>query len=140
MISQLKTEFYDILANELEYNVTDNPYGEEVKTFPYVLLTLQDTHRDVRKNSYLYEIKFKIDIFSEYSGEKEIFDMEQAIFDKSKRLLDNDFVSYYREGAFRIIDDKATGVMRKHGIITYTIYCAGGIEEHVEDDNLQTHE
>lgn len=129
MISEIKTQLYEILANDLEYNVMDNPYGDETKTFPYVLLTLQDTRRDMRKNNYLYQVKFKIDIFSEYNGEKEILDMEQAIFDKSKKLWDNEFITYYRESSFRIMDDKSTGVLRKHGVITYTFYCAGGIED-----------
>ena len=129
MISEIKTQLYEILANDLEYNVMDNPYGDETKTFPYVLLTLQDTRRDMRKDNYLYQIKFKIDIFSEYNGEKEILDMEQAIFDKSKKLWDNEFITYYRESAFRIMDDKSTGVLRKHGVIIYTFYCAGGIED-----------
>ena len=129
MISEIKTLFYNILANELEYNVTDNPYNNEEKIFPYVFLTLQDTRRAKLKNSYLFAIKFKIDIFSSYNGEKEILDMEQAIFEKSDELYENEFVSYLEETGFRIIDDKSTGVVRKHGIITYTIYSTGGIED-----------
>ena len=138
MISQIKTQFYKILTEDLRYKVTDNPYGEEQKSFPYILLTLQNAYRDKRKNSYLYTIKMKIDIFSDYNGEKEIYDMEQAIYEKSDKLLENDFITYVRESSFRIMDDKSTGVMRKHGIITYTIYCAGGIEEN--GDDLQTNE
>lgn len=129
MIAQLKTELYQILKEDLSYNVTDNPYGEETKSFPYVLLTLQDTYRDKRKDAYFYRIKFKIDIFSDYSGEKKIFDMEQEIFENIEKLYNNEFVTYIRESGFRIMDDKSTGVMRKHGIITYTIYSTGGIEE-----------
>lgn len=134
MISTIKTQLYDILANELKYNVMDNPYGEETKSFPYVLLTLQDTHRDMKKGAYFFEIKFKIDIFSEYNGEKEILDMEQAIYEKSHKLLDNDFVTYYRESAFRIMDDKSTGTLKKHGVITYTIYSTGGLEFNDNDE------
>lgn len=129
MISQLKTQLYQILKENLSYNVTDNPYGEETKSFPYVLLTLQNTYRDKRKDVYFYRIKFKIDIFSDYNGEKEILDMEQAIFDEMQDLYYNEFVTYFRESGFHIIDDKSTGVVRKHGIITYTIYSTGGIEE-----------
>ena len=129
MISQLKTQLYQILKEDLEYNVTDNPYGEETKSFPYVFLTLSDTHRDKRKETYLFSIKFKIDIFSEYNGEKEILDMEEEIYDKIQDLYENEFVTYIRESSFRIMDDKSTGVLRKHGIITYTIYSTGGIAD-----------
>lgn len=128
MVSQVKTQLYQILK-DLNYNVTDNPYGEETKSFPYVLLTLSNTRRDKRKNAYLFSIKLKIDIFSDYNGEKEILDMEEEIFNNIDKLYKNEFVTYVRESAFRIIDDKSTGVLRKHGIINYTIYSAGGIEE-----------
>lgn len=128
MVSQVKTQLYQILK-DLNYNVTDNPYGEETKSFPYVLLTLSNTRRDKRKNAYLFSIKLKIDIFSDYNGEKEILDMEEEIFNNIDKLYENEFVTYVRESAFRIIDDKSTGVLRKHGIINYTIYSAGGIEE-----------
>jgi len=128
MVSQVKTQLYQILK-DLNYNVTDNPYGEETKSFPYVLLTLSNTRRDKRKNAYLFSIKLKIDIFSDYNGEKEILDMEEEIFNNIDKLYENEFVTYVREPAFRIIDDKSTGVLRKHGIINYTIYSAGGIEE-----------
>lgn len=128
MVSQVKTQLYQILK-DLNYNITDNPYGEEAKSFPYVLLTLSNTRRDKRKDAYLFSIKFKIDIFSDYNGEKEILDMEEEIFNNIDKLYENEFVTYVRESAFRIIDDKSTGVLRKHGIINYTIYSAGGIEE-----------
>lgn len=129
MISQLKTQLYQILKEDLQYNVTDNPYGEETKSFPYVLITLSNTRRDRRKGIYWFNINFKIDIFSDYSGEKEILDMEEEIFDAVQQLYENDFVTYLRESGFRIIDDKSTGVLRKHGIINYTIYSGGGIED-----------
>lgn len=129
MISQIKTQLYQILKEDLEYNVTDNPYGEETKSFPYVLITLSNTRRDKRKGAYFYAINYKIDIFSDYDGEKEILDMEQEIFDNIEKLYENDFVTYVRETGFRIMDDKSTGVLRKHGIINYTIYSAGGITE-----------
>ena len=127
MISQLKTQLYQILSEDLEYNVTDNPYGDETKSFPYVKLTLSNTRRDKRKDAYWFNITFKIDIFSDYDGEKEILDMEEEIFEAIQKLYENDFVTYVRESGFHIMDDKSTGVLRKHGIINYTIYSGGGI-------------
>ena len=132
MIATIKKQFYNLLTEDLKYTVADNPYATKERTFPYVMLTLQNNKRDVYKNSYLYTIKFKIDIFSSYSGEDEILQMEEEIFNKSNQLYENEFVTYVRQSAFRIVDDKSTGSLRKHGVITYTILCAGGIEEDVD--------
>lgn len=109
----------------------DNPYDTQERTFPYLLLTLQDTQRERRKNNNIMNIRFKIDIFSNYNGEKEVLEMEAAIYDAFQQVWDNEYVTNIRENAFRIIDDKSTGVNRKHGIITYTFTCGGGIAEDV---------
>ena len=134
MLTTIKKQFYNLLTKDLKYTVADNPYATKERTFPYVMLTLQDTRRDKHKNSYMYTIKFKIDIFSAYSGEEEILKMEEEIFDKSNQLYENEFVTYVRQSAFRILDDKSTGALRKHGVITYTILCAGGIEDELDNE------
>lgn len=131
IITYLKQQLYSILSEELEYNVMDNPYETEERTFPYLLLTLQDTQRERQKNNSIMKIRFKIDIFSSYSGEKEIIEMESAIYNAIQQLWDNEYVTNIRQNAFRIIDDKSTGVVRKHGMITYTFTCGGGITEDV---------
>lgn len=131
IITYLKQQLYSILSEELEYNVMDNPYETEERTFPYLLLTLQDTQRERQKNNNIMKIRFKIDIFSNYSGEKEILEMESAIYNAIQQLWDNEYVTNIRQNAFRIIDDKSTGVLRKHGMITYTFTCGGGITEDV---------
>ena len=131
IIAFLKQKLYSILSEELEYNVMDNPYDTQERTFPYLLLTLQDTQRERRKNNNIMNIRFKIDIFSNYNGEKEVLEMEAAIYDAFQQVWDNEYVTNIRENAFRIIDDKSTGVNRKHGIITYTFTCGGGIAEDV---------
>lgn len=131
IITYLKQKLYSILSEELEYNVMDNPYETEERTFPYLLLTLQDTQRERQKNNNIMKIRFKIDIFSNYSGEKEILEMESAIYNAIQQLWDNEYVTNIRQNAFRIIDDKSTGVLRKHGMITYTFTCGGGITEDV---------
>lgn len=125
MVAKLKKQFYDILSS-LKYEVTDNNY-DMIQTFPFVRLTLYDVKRIMYKNAYNYTIKFKIDIFSDYDGESEILNMEENIFEHSSVLYDNDFVTYVQQSSFRITDDKSTGVVRKHGIIIYTITCNGGI-------------
>lgn len=134
IVNQIKKQIYNILSEDLKYNVMDNPYNMKERTFPYVILNLQNVTRDSYKNSYQYMIKYKIDIFSNYDGEKEILEMEQAIFNHMEKLYDNEFVTYFRESSFRIMDDKSTSVTRKHGIITYTIISTGGIVEDEQTD------
>lgn len=131
MISEIKTKFFDILSNELGYNVVDNP--ERGNDFPCVLLKMGNTTRDLFHNNFRFQIKFKIDIFSNYDGEKEILEMEEAIFAAAQALYDVVGVTYVRQSDFRILDDKSTSVVRKHGIITYTIISTGMVEE-VEDE------
>ena len=128
-LSELKTQIYNILTVDLGYNVTDNPYKQESQSFPCVFLTLSSTNRDLRKKVYWFKHIFKIDIFSDYDGEKEILEMEEAIYEKMQKLYDNEYVTHMRESGFHIQDDKSTGVLRKHGVIRYTIYSGGGIAD-----------
>ena len=129
MIQDIKKQIYDILTKDLKYNVMDNPYDKKAtRTFPYCILNLQELTRDMFKTGYHYNFRYTIDIFSDYEGEAEILEMEQAIFEALQKLYDNNYVTYLRESGFRIMDDKSTGVVRKHGIITYSILCLGGIE------------
>lgn len=135
MLTTIKTKLYDILATDLSYTVMDNPYGTQERTYPYVILTLGNVVRDAYKNAFQNQIKFKIDIFSNYNGEKEVFEMEQAIFEQINKLYEIPEVTYVRESSFKIMDDKSTEVVRKHGIITYTIITSGTYIEVEEPDN-----
>lgn len=135
IIETVKKQIYNILSQDLQYRVIDNPYGTKERTFPYVMLNLYDIKRDRLKNNYKYVLKYKIDIFSDYEGEKEVLEMEQNIYDNMEKLYENEFITYFRENGFRIIDDKTTGVTRKHGVIFYTIFLTGGM---VEDETDET--
>lgn len=131
MINKIKVKLFDILSKDLGYNVVDNP--ERGENFPCVFLKLGNTTRDIFRNNFRFQIKFKIDIFSNYDGEKEILEMEEAIFNAIQSLYEIDGVTYVRQSDFRILDDKSTSVMRKHGIITLSIVSTGMVEE-VEDE------
>lgn len=134
MIRKIKKQIYDILTQDLKYNVMDNPYDKNAtRTFPYCILNLQDLSRDMFKTGYHYNLRYSIDIFSDYNGEVEILQMEKEIFEALQKLYENEFVTYFRESGFRIMDDKSTGVMRKHGIISLTIVCMGGVEVNEPD-------
>lgn len=130
LINDVKIKFYDILSS-LGYNVVD--YPEETTTFPCVFLKLSGSKRDLFNKNFKFEMKFKIDIFSNYDGEKEIMEMQEEIFNAAQALYDVVGVTYVRESDFRILDDKSTSLVRKHGILIYTIYSAGMVQE-VEDE------
>lgn len=136
MINKIKVKLFDILSKDLGYNVVDNP--ERGENFPCVFLKLGNTTRDIFRNNFRFQIKFKIDIFSNYDGEKEILEMESAIFDAIQSLYEIDGVTYVRQSDFRILDDKSTSVMRKHGIITLSIVSTGMVEEVEDEQNSST--
>ena len=136
IIADLKKQIYEILTDKLKYNVQDNPYEQQNKIFPCVILTLQNGKKDAYKNNYVFTTTFKIDIFSNYNGEKEILDMEHEIFEALQSLYINEFVTYVRESGFRILDDKSTAVVRKHGVLQYTIYSVGGIKNDDAETNV----
>lgn len=141
IITAIKKKIYEILTSKLNYNVIDNPYDIETETervLPYIQLSLNNVTRDRIKDAFMHRIKFKMDIFSDYDGEAEVLDMEEKIFDQMKELYDLKYITYIQESSFRILDDKSTGVNRKHGIITYTIVVSGmeqEVEENAENDS-----
>lgn len=137
IVTELKKKFYDILTN-LNYEVADNKESISDDTpFPHILLRMNMGSRDRIKNVTINRIRFTIDIFSEYNGEAEILDIEQKIFDATKELYDIKNVVYVQESSFRILDDKSTGVVMKHGILNYMVIL-GGLEQEVEDETNST--
>lgn len=137
IVTEIKKKFYDILTN-LGYTVTDNRESiNEEAPFPHVLLRISTGSRDRIKDVTMNKLRFTIDIFSEYNGEAEILEMEEKVFDATKAIYDIDHVIYVQESSFRIIDDKSTGVVMKHGILNYLVI-TGGIEQEVEDEQTNS--
>lgn len=134
IVTEIKKKFYDILT-DLGYTVVDNRESIDEETpFPHVLLRINTGSRDRVKDVTMNKLRFTIDIFSEYNGEAEILDIEEKVFDATKAIYDIDHVIYVQESSFRIIDDKSTGVMMKHGILNYLVI-TGGIEQEVKEEN-----
>ena len=73
MIEEIKTKLFEILSDELGYEVADHPNGN--KNFPCVFLKMGNATRDLFHDTFRFQIKFKIDIFSNYDGEKEILEI-----------------------------------------------------------------
>ena len=132
-IQDIKTKFFSILSEDLEYKTKDHAKTIDEKNFPNISLNVASIKRIKARDNIVTRINFKLDIFSLYNGEKEILDMESAIFDKLDDLYSIDGVVFVGESTFRILDDKSTGVVMKHGVGTYNVLFAGTIEE-VEDE------
>ena len=132
MLLEIKQEIFNMLQNELGYRVTDNPYQQDLEEiFPTVFLTLSNANRvNVKNNGFICNFTFKIDIFSEYNGEKEIILMEEDIAALIPDLMERfEYIVGVSENSFKILDDKSTSVVRKHGVILYSITAAGQYKE-----------
>lgn len=132
MLLEIKQEIFNMLQNELGYRVTDNPYQQELEEiFPTVFLTVSNANRvNVKNNGFICNFTFKIDIFSEYNGEKEIILMEEDIAALLPDLMERfEYIVGVSEHNFKILDDKSTSVVRKHGVILYSITAAGQYKE-----------
>lgn len=132
MLLEIKQEIFNMLQNELGYRVTDNPYQQELEEiFPTVFFTVSNANRvNVKNNGFICNFTFKIDIFSEYNGEKEIILMEEDIAALIPELMERfEYIIGVSENSFKILDDKSTSVVRKHGVILYSITAAGQYKE-----------
>lgn len=118
MLEKLKTDFYGMIT-ELGFNVSDNR-NFEIGGSPWLVLRTNGYERTHSLDLRTSKIILVLDIFSEYSGEREII---QAI----DKIADNleDFLAQHQEVIFchqktvKILDDKTTGPVRKHGVVSY---------------------
>ena len=125
MINKIKDKLFEVLSSNYENQIVDNAAAVEEGDYPRIQIRLSTVTRDKYQGTFQYTIRYQIHIFSDYDGEKEILNMESEIFDALEQFYEIDGVTYARESGFRILDDKSTGVFRKHGIISLTFYCTG---------------
>ena len=125
MINKIKDKLFEVLSSNYENQIVDNGAAVEEGDYPRIQIRLSTVTRDKYQGTFQYTIRYQVHIFSDYDGEKEILNMESEIFDALEQFYEIDGVTYARESGFRILDDKSTGVFRKHGIISLTFYCTG---------------
>ena len=125
MINKIKDKLFEVLSSNYENQIVDNAAAVEEGDYPRIQIRLSTVTRDKYQGTFQYTIRYQVHIFSDYDGEKEILNMESEIFDALEQFYEIDGVTYARESGFRILDDKSTGVFRKHGIISFTFYCTG---------------
>lgn len=131
MISKVKTELYNLIK-ELGYNITDN--GDFHEDFPWLMLKTSGATAFQTMDTAYTTIVFSLDIFSTYSGEKEILAIIDNITSHLNDLLKIDkSITYIQQTSTKILGDKATGPVRKHGIVNYSVIVASPIGEEAPD-------
>lgn len=126
MLNKLKSQFYALLK-ELGYNVTDN--AEYKENFPWLMLRTNGYTVFRTFNTNISNVTLTLDIFSTYRGEKEIIEIVENIESHLNELRQNNpEVLYCYQKTMKILDDKTTGPVRKHGVITYDFLMGYGIE------------
>ena len=125
MLSNLKSQFYSLIKG-LGYNITDN--AEYKEQFPWLMLRTNGYRTMNSFNVNISSAVLVLDIFSTYSGEKEIIEIVENIGEHLKELQDNnpDIMFAYQK-SLKILDDKSTGPVRKHGVVVYEFLLGYGI-------------
>ena len=126
MVERLKQVFYTALSeNNIDLRDTKN-FAE---VFPQVLLRTSNIKRIYYQGISAINVSFTLDLFSKYSGEKEILDLEQEISTIARNLVDtNDFIMGMGLRSCLIQDDDSTGINIKHGILIYDFVLAEVLE------------
>ena len=133
MLSKLKTELYETIK-QLGYNITDN--ATYVENFPWLMLRTNGYQILDSFNMKIGKATLVLDIFSQYNGEKEIIEIADDIQRNLATLIDNNSdVLYGYQKDLKILDDKKTGPVRKHGVVIYEFLLGYGIEQEELNDN-----
>lgn len=132
MVQKMKTELCS-LVRELGYNITDN--GAYVEKFPWLMVRLSNHSRVETFDTRIDSITLTIDIFSKYKGEKEILDIVEDITNHIQTIRkDNPEVMYIAQKSLKILDDNKTGIVKKHGVLSYQFLLSSNPEEDENDD------
>lgn len=126
MVERLKQVFCTALSeNNIDLRDTKN-FAE---VFPQVFLRTSNIKRIYYQGVSAINVSFTLDLFSKYSGEKEILDLEQEISTIARNLVDtNDFIMGMGLRSCLIQDDDSTGINIKHGILIYDFVLAEVLE------------
>lgn len=134
MVINLKKKFYTLIHN-LGYNITDN--GAYVENFPWLMLRLTDSQFLQSIDTSINRVVLTLDVFSTYAGEQEIMEISENIANHLQSFQnENPEILFAYQKMFKILDDKATGPVRKHGVINYEFLLGQGLipEEEAPDE------
>ena len=131
MLEKLKTDFYAMIAG-LGFHISDNRNFEEGGS-PWLMLRTNGYQRVHSLGLRLSKITMVLDVFSQYNGEREIIMAVDKIANNIERFLaEHPEVLFCHQKSMKILDDKATGPVRKHGVISYEFMM--GVEMPIEED------
>lgn len=135
MLSQLKTQFYSLIR-EKGYNITDN--AEYREKFPWLMLRTNGYQVFDSFNMKISNATLVLDIFSQYFGEREIIEIVENIHPILLELQNNNpNVLFAHQKSLKILDDKMTGPVRKHGIVVYEFLMGYGITEEENNNDVE---
>lgn len=118
MLEKLKTDFYGMLV-ELGFNISDSR-NFEIGESPWMILRTNGYQRVQSFGVSASKITLVLDIFSQYNGEREIIKAIDKIADNLEPfILNHPEVLYCYQKTVKILDDKTTGPVRKHGVVSY---------------------
>ena len=118
MLEKLKTDFYGMIT-ELGFNVSDNR-NFEIGGSPWLVLRTNGYQRVHSFGLSASKITLVLDIFSQYNGEREIIKViDKVASNLESFILQHPEVLYCFQKTVKILDDKATGPVRKHGVVSY---------------------
>lgn len=133
MVQKIKTDLCSLVRG-LGYNITDN--GAYVENFPWLMVRLGGYSRMDSVDARIDNITLVIDIFSTYKGEKQILDIVENITDHIWELRnDNPKIMYIAQQNLKILDDKSTGTIKKHGVLIYQFLLSSSLEEEDATDD-----
>lgn len=132
MLEQTKKALLNLIRG-LGYNITDT--GAYREQFPWLMIRTGrfavSQSRDVRRE----EIILMVDVFSSYPGEKEIVAIAEDIAAHIEELRTAiPEITTLAQTGLKILDDKATGPVRKHGVLSYQFILTFGLQEGEADD------
>ena len=134
MVQQLKTDLCSLVRG-LGYNITDN--GAYVENFPWLMVRLGSHNKEIAATTRTDSITLIIDIFSKYKGEKEILDIVENITNHIWEMrTNNPKIIYITQRDLKILDDNATGPVKKHGVLYYTFLLSSTLGEEDNDDTI----
>ena len=116
----IKEKLYEIIKG-LGYPVSDNAADRSDNVFPFLLLRTNTTIEN-RVNGLIETVyDFKVDVFSKYSGEKEIYEINTKISAQVASLYEDPSIILAKNLGLFILEDRSTGIVLKHGVINIII-------------------
>ena len=127
MVSRIKTQLYDLITG-LGDRVAHNRNHQE--DLPWLLIRTGGHSRTDMFDLRYDIITINVDIFSGYSGEKEVLEIAENIANHLPDLrAQNETIIYAEQKTCKVLDDNGSGPVRKHGFLSYRFLCSVGLED-----------